>query len=114
VTGSATCELVGRWRIVEADLWDRDSLDLVEPAYFRLDNDGWAEFAFGAVNATAELEWSRTVVSCRWAGFDEGEEISAHGSAELQDNGSLEIELAFDNGDDAILTARRVTSSTAC
>jgi hypothetical protein len=107
VTGSATCELVGRWRIVEADLWDRDYLDLVEPAYFRLGNDGWAEFAFGAVNATAELECSRTVVSFRWTGFDEGDEISGHGSAELQDNGSLEIELSFDDGDDAILTARR-------
>ena len=107
MTGSATCELVGRQRIVKADLWDRDYLDLVEPAYFRLDNDGWAEFAFGAVKATAEFEWSRTVVSFRWAGFDEGDEVSGHGSAELQINGSLEIELAFNNGDDAILTARR-------
>ena len=25
------CQLVGRWRIVEADLWDRDHLDLVGP-----------------------------------------------------------------------------------
>jgi hypothetical protein len=25
------CRLVGRWRIVEADLWDRDYLDLVAP-----------------------------------------------------------------------------------
>ncbi len=24
--------LIGEWRIVEADLWDRDYLDLVEPA----------------------------------------------------------------------------------
>jgi hypothetical protein len=33
----------------------------------------------------------------------------------LQDDGSLEIELSFDNGDDAILTAQReMTSSTAC
>jgi hypothetical protein len=26
------CRLVCRWRIVEADLWDRDYLDLVAPA----------------------------------------------------------------------------------
>ena len=26
------CQLIGRWRIVEADLWDDDYLDLVEPA----------------------------------------------------------------------------------
>ena len=36
-------------------------------------------------------------------------------SAELQDNGSLEIDLSFNNGDDATLTARRgVTFSTTC
>ena len=26
---------LGRWRIVEADQWDRDYLDLVEPAFIR-------------------------------------------------------------------------------
>ena len=51
------CQLIGRWRIVEAAIWDRDYLDLVEPAYLQIGNDGWAEFAFGAVNATAELEY---------------------------------------------------------
>ena len=28
----ADCRLIGRWRIVEADLWDRDYLDLCGPA----------------------------------------------------------------------------------
>jgi hypothetical protein len=28
VTGPHACQIIGRWRIVEADLWD---LDLVEP-----------------------------------------------------------------------------------
>ena len=26
------CQIIGKWRIVEADLWDRSHLDLVEPA----------------------------------------------------------------------------------
>jgi len=111
----ATCELVGQWRIVEADLWDRDYLDLAGPAYFRVGSDGWAKFAFGVVEATAEIEYGRTIVFLRWSGFDEGDQISGNGSAELQDDGSLEIELSFDNGDDAVLTAHRQrTSSTAC
>ena len=38
----ASCELIGRWRIVEADLWDRDYLDMVEPAYLEIGGDGWA------------------------------------------------------------------------
>ena len=107
MSGPAGCELLGRWRIVAADLWDRDYLDLVGSAYFRIGDEGWAEFAFGAVDATAELEYGRSVVFFRWSGFDEGDMISGSGSAELQDDGSIEIELAFDNGDDAILTARR-------
>ena len=47
------------------------------------------------------------MVFFRWRGFDEGDEVTGEGSAELQDDGTLEIELSFDAGDDAILKARR-------
>lgn len=107
MTALANCELLGRWRIVEADLWDRDYLDLVEPAYLQIGGDGWAEFAFGVVTADGQLEYSRTIVFFRWNGFDEGDAVSGDGSAELQEDGTIEIELSFDNGDDAILTGRR-------
>ena len=107
MTASVGCQLIGRWRIVEADLWDHDYLDLVEPAFLEIGNAGRGEFAFGAVNATMELEYSRSIVFFRWSGFDEGDEVSGDGSAELQDDGTVEIELSFDNGDDAILKARR-------
>jgi hypothetical protein len=101
------CQLIGRWRIIKADLWDRDYLDLVEPAYLLIGTDGRAEFGFGAVNAGGGIEYSKTSVSFRWIGFDEGDEISGDASAELQDDGSIEIELSFDNGDDTNLIARR-------
>jgi hypothetical protein len=107
VTGPETCEILGRWRIVEADIWDRDYLDLDGPAHLAIGEDGWAEFAFGALQAGGEIEYSKTIVFFRWNGFDEGDEISGDASAELQEDGSLEIELSFDNGDDATLTARR-------
>jgi hypothetical protein len=32
MSASANGKLVGRWRIVEADIWDRDYLDLCRPA----------------------------------------------------------------------------------
>lgn len=107
MSGPADCEVIGRWRIVAADLWDRDYLDLTGPAYFQIGAEGWAEFAFGAVDATAEFEYGRRIVFFRWSGFDEGDQIAGSGTAELQDDGSLEIELSFDEGDDAILTAHR-------
>jgi hypothetical protein len=107
MSASAGCQLIGRWRIIEADIWDRDYLDLVEPASLTIGKTGRGEFAFGAVNATLELEYSRSVVFFRWTGSDEGDEISGEGSAELQDDGTVEIELSFDAGDDATLKARR-------
>lgn len=104
---AASCELVGRWRIIEADLWDRDYLDLVESAYLQIGADGSTEFAFGCVTAGGQLEYSKTIVFFRWNGFDEGDEVSGDGSAELQDDGTIEIEIGFDYGDGAILTGRR-------
>jgi hypothetical protein len=106
MTGPAMCELIGRWQIVEADLWDRDYLDMIEPAYLQIGRDGRAEFAFGCITAGGEIEYSQTIVFFCWSGFDEGDEISGDGS-ELQDDGTIEIELSFDNGDNAILTGRR-------
>jgi hypothetical protein len=107
MSASAGCQLIGRWRIVEADLWDRDYLNLVEPAYATFDDDGRGKFAFGAINATMELEYARRIVFFAWVGFDEGDEVSGSGSAELGDDDTVEIELSFDDGDDAVLKARR-------
>ncbi len=107
MSAPAGCPLIGRWRIVAADLWDRDYLDLVEPAYIAFDRNGRGEFAFGAVNATMDLEYARRIVFFTWAGFDEDDEVSGSGSAELDDDDAIEVELAFHNGDDAVLKARR-------
>ena len=34
------CKLIGRWRIVEADIWDRGYLDLDGPATMTIGDDG--------------------------------------------------------------------------
>jgi hypothetical protein len=74
---------------------------------YHLRPKGRGEFAFGVVNATVELEYAKRIVFFIWTGFDEGGEISGSGSAELDDNGTIEIEISFHKGDDAILKARR-------
>jgi hypothetical protein len=99
--------LIGKWRIVEADLWDRDYLDLVEPASITIRADGHGEIAFGAMQASLDLEYSPSTVFFTWAGFDEMDEVSGSGSAELLDDGSIEIEFAYHLGDEAVLKARR-------
>jgi len=73
----ANCRLIGRWRIVEADIWDRAHLDLCGPATLTITARG-------------------------------------DGTAELLDDATIEIEFSNDNCDDAVLKAKRDTSSKAC
>ena len=84
--------IVGRWRIVEADLWDRDHLDLCGPATLVIGVDGQGEIAFGAMQAGLDIDYGPDEIGFTWSGFDEMDEVTGAGSAELQDDGSLQIE----------------------
>jgi hypothetical protein len=68
------CKLVGRWRIVEADIWDRQYLDLCGPASIIIRANGRGEIAFGALQAGLDVEYSRASVGFTWEGFDEMDE----------------------------------------
>ena len=107
MTHHSDCAVVGKWRIVEADLWDRDYLDLMEPAYIAFDDNGYGEFVFGCVNGGLDCEYSHRVIFFTWEGSDEMDEVSGDGSADLEDDGSLDIEIKFHHGDQANLKARR-------
>src|SRR5579863_3082767 len=113
VKAPANCRLIGRWRIVEADLWDRAHLNLCGPATLTITAQG-GEIAFGALEAGLEVEYARDSIGFRWAGCEEGDEVEGEGTAELLEDGTIEIEFAYDNGDEAVLKAKRDTSSTAC
>jgi hypothetical protein len=114
MSAPADCQLIGRRRIIKADIWDREYLDLCGPATITIAKHGRGEIAFGALQAGLDIEYSRHSVGFAWEGFDEMDEVSGDGSAELLDDGSIEIEFAYRNGDEAILKAKRDTSSTAC
>lgn len=105
--------MIGRWQIVDADLWNRDYLDLVAPAMIVIGPGNHGEIAFGVLQASLDLGYSQSMVFFTWAGFDEMDEVTGDGHAELLDDGTIEIAFAFHNGDEAILKAKRQTSSTA-
>lgn len=107
MTKEVTCAVIGKWRIFEADLWDRDHLDLVESAYLEIRGDGFGEIAFGALEAGLDLEYGRRIVFFTWDGFEEMDEVNGTGSAELDDDGTIEIEFSYHLGDEAILKARQ-------
>lgn len=59
----AGCQLIGRWRIAEADLWDRGYLDLCGPAKIIIGVDNHGEIVFGALQAGLDLiSYSPTMV----------------------------------------------------
>lgn len=108
------CRVIGHWRIVEADVWERGYLDLVEPASMIIDADGHGEIAFGALQAGLDLAYGRFDVSFTFAGSGEMDEVRGSGSAELLKDGTLEIEFDFDHGDAARLRAEPADFSAAC
>ena len=107
MTGTGNHPLQGRWRIVEADIWDRAFLDLVEPAHIVFAANGRGEFALAAVQGGMESEYAPATIFFTWEGFDEMGEANGSGSAELLDDGTLKIELSFHLGDEAVLKATR-------
>lgn len=99
--------ILGKWRIVETDLWDKDYLDMLGPARITFQANGTGEFAFGAVTATLQCHHASEGVSFTWTGFDELDEVGGDGSADLTEDGTLEGEICFHNGDEAEFKACR-------
>ena len=106
MTRRSTNALKGKWRIVAMSAWEADHLDLVEPAYIALDGKGRGEIVFGALRATLGCGVASDEADFDWHGFDEMDEVTGNGSVELQADGSLEGEFAYDNGDESTLTAK--------
>ncbi len=80
---------------------DRDYLDLCGPATITITDHGRGEIAFGALQAGLDIEYSRSSVGFTRQGFDEMDEVSGDGFDQLNDDGSIEIELAYQNGDES-------------
>ena len=59
------------------------------------------------MEAGLDVKYARDSIGFRWAGCDEGDEVRGEGTAELLDDGTIEIEFAYDNGDEAVLKAKR-------
>ena len=107
--------LQGKWRIIETALWDRDYLDLVEPAFILIEARGEGEMAYGALTAALAVAIDETTLSFTWNGADEGDQVSGDGWAELDEEGALVGEISYHNGDETTFKAIRwPTSSTAC
>jgi uncharacterized protein YndB with AHSA1/START domain len=97
--------LVGGWQIVEMDLWDRDAIDLLGPAFIEFRPDGTGSFRFIAVEGYLDCRHDKRAAGARveftWEGDDEGSPVSGRGWAELEPDGSLRGRIFFHLGDDS-------------
>jgi hypothetical protein len=96
---------VGRWRIVEMDLWAQEDVDLVTPGFIELKADHMGSLGFIAVQGG--VDWrdaprdGRRGVEFSWEGFDEGDPATGRGWAVIEEDGSLRGHIFFHLGDDS-------------
>src|SRR5213594_4166204 len=95
---------VGRWRITAMELWGREDLDLVGPAFIEFDRHGMGEFQFIAVQGGLDCRFTERggmpTVEFSWEGQDNGEASLGRGWAILRE-GQLEGRWFFHRGDDS-------------
>ena len=107
----APTALVGRWRIVEMDLWAQEDVDLVAPGFIDFGADHMGSLGFIAVQGG--LDWRDAPrdgcpgVEFSWEGFDEGDPATGRGWAVIDENGSLRGRIFFHLGDDSGFRAER-------
>lgn len=103
--------LVGRWRLAEMELWDQQALDLVQPAFLSIEEDGTGLIGFIAISGTIDCHFDgENGCDFSWEGADEGSPVSGRGHARLTDNGDLVGRIFFHLGDHSSFVACRAAA----
>ena len=80
-------EFVGRFRIVEMDMWGKDYLDMDVPAYMKILRDGSGEFQFGVVSGQMDCRPAerdgKPAIEFSWEGHDETDDAGQGHHAEV-------------------------------
>ena len=104
-------EFAGGWRITWTEVWAKDALDLVSPAYLQFAQDGFGEFGMIAVRGWLDCRYGtrdgRPAVEFSWDGKDEGDDVRGRGWAVLEEDGSLRGWLFFHCGEESRFRAVR-------
>ena len=100
---------LGRWRIVEMELWDLDYIDLVDEGFIEFDRKGLGSFGFGAIQAQIDYRTDQDTqrIEFTWHGDDEGSEILGRGWCRI-DKGKLTGKLFIHLGDESTFLAERI------
>jgi hypothetical protein len=101
---------VGKWRILEMELWDQDYIDEITEGHFTFEKDGLGYFRFGLVEGQMDYQIEKygelERIEFSWLGQDENDLAMGRGHATLKEN-ILEGRFYFHLGDDSWFKAER-------
>lgn len=101
---------VGKWIIVEMEVWDQELVNMEVQGHFTFTKDGKGYFQFGLVRGEmdcyVETIDDRERVEFSWEGQDELDPASGRGWAEVE-NEELKGRIFFCQGNDSAFRARR-------
>jgi hypothetical protein len=100
----------GYWRIVEMEVWGKDYLDLVVPAFIEFDREQMGQFQFGTGRGWLDCRFDERqgaqIVDFSWEGENDNDPGCGRGWAALRGD-RLEGRLYIHRGDDSAFTASR-------
>jgi hypothetical protein len=102
----ANTSFIGTWRIAWMSGWDMDYVDMEVPGHVTFESRGTGSFQFGLVQGQLDCRVKGRRVEFTWSGFDEGDELSGRGYAEIVD-GELRGYFYIHLGDDSAFHAIR-------
>lgn len=101
---------VGYWRNVEMEVWGKNYLDLVVPAFIEFDRERMGRFQFGTVrgwiDCRFEVRGGAQVVDFSWEGESDNDPGCGRGWGALEGD-RLEGRLYIHCGDDSAFVASR-------
>lgn len=104
---------IGRWRIVEMEVWGADMLDLLGPAHLVFDGEGFGSLQFVAVRGSLHCHYGtrdrEAAVEFSWEDDDDGDPRLGRGWAVIDgdEEAKLQGHIFIHCGDDSAFTAVR-------
>jgi hypothetical protein len=100
----------GCWRIESMEVWDREAIDTMGPAFIYFEGSG-GTFRFICVEGDLDCEFGqrggRPLVQWSWNGQDEMDPASGRGWAVLMEDGTLEGKIFIHHGDSSDFKASK-------
>ena len=105
----------GDWRITTTEVWASDALDLIEPAFFRFDDESMGEFGMIAIRGGLHCYYGqrdgKPLVEFTWEGEDDGDARCGRGWATIDTDGVLRGRFFIHQGDDSGFVAERTKAA---